>query len=184
MSGFEAWVTSHRIPVGEAVTTAVLELEGGRSLYFAGPWHEWRREKAARMLDATKSIARYDADIARLQRFVDRFRYGTKARQAQSKLKAMGRIERVERPTGQRSLKFDFPAPVRSGRVVVEAEKLIVEVAGRTLIADGGFAVERGQRVALIGPNGAGKTTLLETLLGRREAAAGRVKLVGPQPGV
>ena len=60
---------------------------------------------------------------------------------------------------------------------MVEAERLIVEVAGRTLIADAGFAVERGQRVALIGPNGSGKTTLLETLLGRREAAAGRVKL-------
>jgi ATP-binding cassette subfamily F protein 3 len=60
---------------------------------------------------------------------------------------------------------------------VAEAERLIVEVAGRTLIADAGFAVERGQRVALIGPNGSGKTTLLETLLGRRQAAAGRVKL-------
>ena len=89
----------------------------------------------------------------------------------------MARIERVERPTEQRSLRFDFPPPARSGRIVVEAEKLIVEVAGRTLIADAGFAVERGQRVALIGPNGSGKTTLLETLLGRREAAAGRVKL-------
>ena len=57
------------------------------------------------------------------------------------------------------SLKFGFPPPARSGRIVVEAEKLILEVAGRTLIADAGFAVERGQRVALIGPNGAGKTS-------------------------
>ena len=133
--------------------------------------------KAERIAAQTGAFERQQEELAHLQRFVDRFRYGTKARQAQSKLKAMDRIERVERPTGQRSLKFDFPPPVRSGRIVVEAEKLIVEVAGRTLIADGGFAVERGQRVALIGPNGAGKTTLLETLLGRREAAAGRVKL-------
>ena len=123
------------------------------------------------------AFERQQEELAHLQRFVDRFRYGTKARQAQSKLKAMARIERVERPAGQRSLRFDFPPPARSGRIVIEAEKLIVEVAGRTLIADAGFAIERGQRVALIGPNGAGKTTLLETLLGRREPAAGRVKL-------
>jgi ATP-binding cassette subfamily F protein 3 len=57
----------------EAVTTAVLELEAGRSTYFPGQWHVWRREKAARALDASKSIDRYNADIARLQRFVDRF---------------------------------------------------------------------------------------------------------------
>ena len=161
----------------ESVATGVLEIDRGRGRYEKGSYSNWRRVKAERIAAQTGAFERQQEELAHLQRFVDRFRYGTKARQAQSKLKAMDRIERVERPTGQRSLKFDFPPPVRSGRIVVEAEKLIVEVAGRTLIADGGFAVERGQRVALIGPNGAGKTTLLETLLGRREAAAGRVKL-------
>src|SRR6516165_6286581 len=78
----------------EAVTTAVLELEGGRSLSFAGPWHEWRREKAARALAAGKAIQRYDADIARLERFVERFRYKkSKAKQAQAKLTHIGRLE-------------------------------------------------------------------------------------------
>ena len=161
----------------ESVATGVLELDRGRGRYEKGSYSNWRRVKAERIAAQTGAFDRQQEELAHLQRFVDRFRYGRKARQAQSKLKAMDRIERVERPKGQRSLKFDFPPPVRSGRIVVEAEKLIVEVAGRTLIADGGFAVERGQRVALIGPNGAGKTTLLETLLGRREAAAGRVKL-------
>src|SRR5437667_1223826 len=71
----------------EAVTTAVLELEGGRSISFSGPWHEWRKEKAARALDAAKAVERYEEDIARLQRFVDRFRAKkNKARQAQAKL--------------------------------------------------------------------------------------------------
>ena len=88
----------------EAVATAVLELEAGRSTYFPGEWHVWRREKAARLLDASKSIERYNADIARLQRFVDRFRYKkSKAKQAQAKLDAYrpaeegedGRLRRV-----------------------------------------------------------------------------------------
>src|SRR5436309_6680386 len=78
----------------EAVTTAVLELERGSSTFFPGPWHVWRREKAARALEATKAIARYEADIARLERFVERFRYKkSKAKQAQAKLTHISRLE-------------------------------------------------------------------------------------------
>ena len=58
----------------EAVATAVLELEAGRSLFFRGPWHDWRREKAARAIAAGKAVARHEVDIARLERFVERFR--------------------------------------------------------------------------------------------------------------
>jgi ATP-binding cassette subfamily F protein 3 len=161
----------------ESVATGVLEIDRGRGRYEKGSYSNWRRVKAERVAAQAGAFERQQEELAHLQRFVDRFRYGTKARQAQSKLKAMSRIQRVERPTEQRSLSFDFPAPARSGRIVLEAEKLIIEVAGRTLIADGGFAIERGQRVALIGPNGAGKTTLIETVLGRRPPAAGRAKL-------
>ena len=141
----------------ESVATGVLEIDRGRGRYEKGSYSNWRRVKAERVAAQAGAFERQQEELAHLQRFVDRFRYGTKARQAQSKLKAMARIERVERPTEQRSLRFGFPPPARSGRIVVEAEKLIVEVAGRTLIADAGFAVERGQRVALIGPNGAGQ---------------------------
>ena len=179
LAGLDAGVVfvSHDRWFLESVATGVLEIDRGRGRYEKGSYSTWRRIKAERVAAQAGAFERQQEELAHLQRFVDRFRYGTKARQAQSKLKAMARIERVERPTEQRSLRFDFPPPARSGRIVAEAERLIVEVAGRTLIADAGFAVERGQRVALIGPNGSGKTTLLETLLGRRQAAAGRVKL-------
>src|SRR5581483_5021681 len=78
----------------EATTTAVLELEGGRSTFFPGPWHAWREEKAARAAALAKTAERQAEDLARLERFVARFRYGTKARQAQSKLKQIERIKR------------------------------------------------------------------------------------------
>jgi ATP-binding cassette subfamily F protein 3 len=171
----------------EAVTTATLELEAGRSTYFPGPWHAWRIEKASRLQAAERSAERVAADIARLQRFVDRFRYKkTKARQAQAKLTQIGRLEQER--TGARSqidlltrrtkrLGFEFLDPPRSGRTVVEAEGLDVEVPGRTLLAGASFALERGEHVALVGPNGSGKTTLLETILGEREPAAGRVRI-------
>ena len=161
----------------ESVATSVLELERGKGRMTKGSYSHWRLERAERMASQADQFERQQQELAHLQRFVDRFRYGTKSRQAQSKLKVMARIERVERPREQRSLRFDFPPPARSGRVVMEAEGLSVSVAGRELVHDATFHIERGQRVALIGRNGAGKTTLLETLLGRRPADHGRAKL-------
>jgi ATP-binding cassette, subfamily F, member 3 len=171
----------------EAVTTATLEVVSGRGTFFPGPWHAWRREKAARMLHAQKEAARVQVDIARLERFVERFRYKkTKAKQAQAKLTQIGRLEQERQDATaevallsrkQRTLGFEFLKPARSGRVVIEAEGLALRIGARELLRDASFALERGEHVALVGPNGSGKTTLLETILGRREPAAGRVKL-------
>jgi ATP-binding cassette subfamily F protein 3 len=171
----------------EAVTNGVLELAGGRSLFFKGPWHEWRREKAARALHAQKALDRLDEDIARLERFVERFRYKkSKAKQAQAKLTHIGRLEgerssevdTLDRLTARkRSMGFDFLKPARSGRTVVEASDLDVRAGQKELLHDLDFAIERAEHVALVGPNGSGKTTLLETMLGRRDGAGGTVRL-------
>src|ERR1051326_2353670 len=171
----------------EATTTAVLELEAGRSTYFAGPWHQWRLERAARLQAATKEAARYAEDIARLERFVARFRYKkSKAKQAQAKLTQIGRLSEEKAKVSSeislltrrsKRLGFGFIAPPRSGRTVVEADALELRIGGRELLHDATFAVERGEHIALVGPNGAGKTTLLETLLGKRELSEGRVRL-------
>jgi ATP-binding cassette subfamily F protein 3 len=165
----------------EAVTTAVLQLEGGRSTFFPGEWHVWRREQAAREQHAARTAERQAEELARLERFVERFRYkATKARQAQSRLKQIERIKeaRVEAPGARRrAIGFEFLKPKRSGRVVVEAEALELAVPGRVLLRDASFALERGEHVSLVGPNGSGKTTLLETLLERLPPAGGRVRL-------
>jgi ATP-binding cassette, subfamily F, member 3 len=165
----------------EAVTTAVLELENGKSVYFPGAWHVWRREQAARALNQAKTAQRQSEQIARLERFVERFRYkASKAKQAQSKLKQIKRIEavRVQKPEERRrGLGFEFLKPARSGRDVVVGEGLELQAGDKHLLRDAAFAIERGEHVALVGPNGSGKTTLLETLLGIREQAAGKVRL-------
>jgi ATP-binding cassette subfamily F protein 3 len=165
----------------EAVTTAVLELENGKSFYFPGAWHVWRLEQAARDLHQAKTAARQAEDVARLERFVERFRFkASKAKQAQSKLKQIERIrrEQVQAPDHRRRvLGFEFLKPARSGRDVVVAEDLFVRAGDKSLLEGASFYVQRGEHVALVGPNGSGKTTLLETLLGRREPAGGSVRL-------
>jgi ATP-binding cassette, subfamily F, member 3 len=167
----------------EAVTTAVLELDRGRSTFFPGEWHVWRREQAAREQHLAKTAERQAEELERLERFVTRFRYkASKARQAQSRLK---QIERLRKQTvqggsdsrGRRPLGFEFLKPKRSGRVVVEARALGLQAGARRLVDSASFALERGEHVALVGPNGSGKTTLLETLLGRRPSAGGSVRL-------
>jgi ATP-binding cassette subfamily F protein 3 len=171
----------------EAVTTGVLELEAGRSLFFPGPWHVWRLEKAARAAHAAKTAERVGADIVRLERFVERFRYKkSKAKQAQAKLTQIRRLE-TERSDARgelelltrksRSLGFDFLKPPRSGRTVVEANGLGVAAGDKQLLTEATFAIERGEHVGLVGANGSGKTTLLETVLGTREHGAGSVRL-------
>jgi ATP-binding cassette subfamily F protein 3 len=165
----------------EAVTNATLELEAGRATYFKGPWHAWRLEKAQRAAHAQKTAGRVAVDIARLERFVARFRYKkAKAKQAQAKLTQIGRLTKEKDAAASeaalltrktRGLGFDFAEPKRSGRDVLVLEHANVEVAGRPLLTDVTFALERGDHVALVGPNGSGKTTLLE------RAVAGDFKL-------
>jgi ATP-binding cassette, subfamily F, member 3 len=162
----------------EAVGTSVLELEAGRARFFPGPWHAWRQELAAREIALGKAIEKQQREIARMERFVERFRYkATKARQAQSRVKALDKIERIERdPRDTRSLGFSFGSAERTGRVVLEVDDARLEVPGRTLLEDGQLWLERGEHVSLVGPNGVGKTTLIEALAGRRPLDGGRLK--------
>ena len=162
----------------EAVGTSVLELEAGRARFFPGPWHAWRRESAARDIALGKAIEKQQREIARMERFVERFRYkATKARQAQSRVKKLEKMERIERdPEDTRTLGFRFGSAERTGRVVLELDEGRLEVPGRTLLEDGELWLERAEHVSLVGPNGVGKTTLIEALAGRRELEGGRLR--------
>ena len=176
----------------EAVTTAALELEAGRSTYFPGSWHQWRQERAMRLAAASKAADRYQEDIERLERFVERFRYKKNlAKRAQAKLTQIGRLEEERKKTTaevalltrrSKHLGFDFLKPVRSGRVVMEAEGLGLKIGDRTLVAGASFALERGEHVVLVGPNGTGKT-LLEAMLGKNATRPGIIDArQGDQP--
>jgi ATP-binding cassette subfamily F protein 3 len=162
----------------ETVGTAVLELEAGRARFFPGTWHAWRAEQAARELALGRAIDRQQAEIARLERFVERWSAGTRARQAQSRAKQLDRIERIERAPSDRSeLSFTFGSAERTGRIVFELDAGRIEVGkpAKVLLDGADLWLERGEHISLVGPNGSGKTTLVETLAGQRPLATGKL---------
>ncbi len=165
----------------ESVGTSVLELEAGRSRFFKGPWHAWRKEHAARQVALGKAIEKQQVEIARMETFVERFRYkASKAKQAQSKVKKIDRIKSNAHsfdPEDKRRLQFEFPQPERASRVVLKLVNGKVEVPGRVLLEDANLLIERDEHVVLVGANGSGKTTLMKTLAGQTRPAAGSVRL-------
>src|SRR3712207_1841448 len=163
----------------ESVGTAVLEIELGRSRFFPGTWAAWRREQAAREMALGKAIAKQQAEIERMERFVERFRAkATKARQAQSRVKALDKIERIERdPRDNREMGLSFGKAERSGRVVFELLEGHLEVPGKVLLHGAELWLERGEHVSLVGANGTGKTSLIRALTGERQLDGGRLSV-------
>jgi ATP-binding cassette subfamily F protein 3 len=159
---------------------SILEIARQHLIRYRGNWDDYVREKASREEQHLAAYKNQQKEIASLQQFADRFRAkASKASQAQSKLKQIDRMEKIEAPlTAERSVgKFRFPQPGRSGQRAIELKK--VDFAYGTMRVYGGldFEAERGQRTVLVGPNGAGKSTLIKLLAGVLQPEAGSCEL-------
>ena len=170
---------SHDRDFLDAVAERVIEVAQGRATEYVGGFAEFVVQREERHQAAIAAAEAQQRQIAHVERFVERFRYkATKARQVQSRIKTLEKLERLEAPTVEQvQARFSFPKPQRSARVVVEAEDATVGFDGVPVLEHVDLVLERGQKLALIGPNGAGKTTLLRLLLGRLPAMAGHVQL-------
>jgi ATP-binding cassette subfamily F protein 3 len=161
-------LVSHDRDFINAVVNRVAELHAGSLTEYVGDYADFVEQREERIAQLERQAAAQGRKIAQVERFIERFRYkATKARQVQSRIKALDRMERVATPARRsRSVRFRFPEPPRSGRTVITLDG-IVKRYGRHTVYDGlDLVLERGQKVALIGPNGAGKSTLLKILAG------------------
>src|SRR6266404_4374771 len=147
---------------------SIIEIRQSKLLRYRGNYDSYLEQREAHEQQQLAAFKHQEREIGRLMDFVNRFRAkNTKASQAQSKLKQIERMDKVEAPTNdQRKIDFEFPQPQRSGLRVIKLEN-IHQAYGENIVYRGmDFQAERGQRVVLVGPNGAGKSTLLKILAG------------------
>ena len=146
----------------------IVELEGGRVTRYTGNHEKYLVQREANEAQRLAAYENQQKEIARLMGFVERFRAkNTKATQAQSKLKQIERMEKIEAPfTSRKKMNFSFPQPVRSGQRVIALQSLAKSYGELQVYTSLNLEVERQQRIVLVGPNGAGKSTLLKILAG------------------
>ncbi len=168
---------SHARDFIDNVAERVIELAGGVATEYVGGFAEFVVQREERIEREAAAAANQAREIADVERFIERFRYkASKARQVQSRIKTLEKLERLQPPTRKELVaRFAFPPPPRSSRVVAELVGATIGYDGQPVLRDVDLVVERGRKVALVGPNGAGKTTLLRALLGELAADSGSV---------
>jgi len=148
---------------------------------YHGNYSHYVVEHEARMERLRESHRRQKEEIEKASAFINKFRYqATKARQVQSRIKMLDKVERIEIPPERKKIRFKFPDAPRPGRVVLELKAVRKSYNGNAVLEQVDLMVERGDRIALVGPNGAGKSTLMRALAGV-EPPDGGVRVAGHQ---
>lgn len=176
-------VVSHDRHFLDTVAGPILELDGGRLTRYPGNYTKYAAEKRARSEQLARKARANAERREQLEKFIEKNRAkATKARQAKSKQKLLGRMETLETPkSSSKNMKLDLSSTEtsRAGRVVLEMEGVgySYEDAGEPLLKDLEIVIERGERVALLGPNGTGKSTIMRLATGELSPQEGIVRL-------
>jgi ATP-binding cassette subfamily F protein 3 len=155
-----------------------VEIWNKRLTIYQGNYTKYLAQKDERREQLMAAYRNQRERIEHLEAFINRFRYqATKAKQVQSRVKELEKIERIEVPEEEPVIHFKFPQPPPSGRLVAEAEGLAKSYGPKYVFGGARFTIERGDRVALVGVNGAGKSTLIKLLTGEETPTAGSIRL-------
>jgi ATP-binding cassette subfamily F protein 3 len=172
-------IVSHDREFLDRLCTKIVETERGVSTTYLGNYSSYLEQKYEQQSAQLSAYERQQKELEKQQAFVDRFRASaTRSTQAKSREKQLEKVEKIEAPIADvRTLKFQFPPAVRSGREVVTVKNLVHIYDDKILFLGANLEIERGDRVAFLGPNGAGKSTLLRLIVGLETPTEGSIEI-------
>jgi len=155
-----------------------VEIWNQRVYFYTGNYDKYLAEKTQRREQLEAAYRNQRERIEQLEVFINRFRYqATKAKQVQSRIKELEKMDRIEIPPEEKTIHFSFPQPKPSGRIVAEFKNVAKSFGPKLVFRDVNFMIERGDRIALVGVNGAGKSTLIKLLAGTEAVTEGEYKI-------
>ncbi|MEP7353199.1 MAG: ABC-F family ATP-binding cassette domain-containing protein [Acidobacteriota bacterium] len=155
-----------------------IEVWNKKVYFYSGNYEKYLAQKGERKSQLEAAYRNQRERIEQLEAFINRFRaQATKAKQVQSRIKELDKIERIEIPPEENTIHFSFPQPKPSGRVVAEFKDVSKSYGTKHVFSEASFVIERGDRIALVGINGAGKSTLIKLLSGTEPLSTGSFTL-------
>jgi ATP-binding cassette subfamily F protein 3 len=170
-------LVSHDRGLLDRAVQSIAFLDRGRISVTPGGFDEFVRIRTERALQQARAAERIAAERAHIQSFIDRFRYkASKARQAQSRIKALARLPEIETVIEEAPTRFDFPEPARIAPPILALDRVAVGYDGSAVLRNVSVTIDMDDRIALLGANGNGKSTLAKLLAGRLPALAGEIR--------
>jgi ATP-binding cassette subfamily F protein 3 len=162
----------------DVTVSRIAEIWNKRVYFYTGGYSKYESQKEERRIQLEAAYRNQRERIEQLEAFINRFRYqATKAKQVQSRIKELEKIERIEIPPDEKTIHFRFPQPKPSGRIVAEFKNVSKSYGSKHVFSGATFNIERGDRIALVGVNGAGKSTLIKILSGEEPVSSGEYTL-------
>ena len=158
----------------DTVVSRIVEIWNGHLTAYPGNYSRYIQSRDERIAALKAAKQQQNEEIAKIEGFISRFRYqATKASQVQSRVKQLDKIERISLPPQRKKIAFSFPAPPKSGRIVISLQQASQHYGTLKVLENVDTQVEQRERVALVGPNGAGKSTLMRLLAGVESPVSG-----------
>ena len=162
----------------DTTVNRTVEVWNKKVWFYSGNYEKYLAQKAERKMQLEAAYKNQRDRVEALEAFINRFRAtATKAKQVQSRIKELEKIERIEIPPDEQTIHFSFPQPKPSGRIVAEFKNVSKSYGTKHVFSDASFVIERGDRIALVGINGAGKSTMIKLLAGTEPLTSGSYTL-------